>query len=383
MHVGSAGGAFVTSPRERKVVLALGHSHLHVLAGTYKIFEKEFTFDFSPLQLRQPDFQPNIRSGPQKEVNERIVQRFSDMVATERPDLIISCIMGNEYNALAMLKPTLPYDFEVPTAPALPLDPTAEKRPFAPVKADLRRRLNQTLGVYLGSLAPLAPVRFIHVPPPPPVQDNAFIERYPGSFGDKVKEAGLSAPYFRLKMWLATCLVQEELCRQAGVTYHPLPHSVFCPAGFLNPAMLGNSPTHGNAHFGKEILLDVAKHYLAKDTAPLKPTIETAAAPLISSEDTDSSSEVKSMMMKQQIKRVTFGVAAKRISEAAGMDWRAMSSEERAMATRNVQGKETPEDRAAAVVLVARREAKEANRNWRKMTEDERNDMITRVQAEG
>ena len=115
------------------------------------------------------------------------------------------------------------------------------------------------MSLYLSVLAPLSGGRMIHVPPPPPLADNAYIASYPSHFGKMARKFGVSPKFFRMKMWLLTCEVLRKLCGEKGVVLHPVPKSVGDAEGFLAETFWNEDPSHGNFKYGQIILDDVAR----------------------------------------------------------------------------------------------------------------------------
>jgi hypothetical protein len=250
-----------------KRLLIFGHSHLNALRRAYRQFYEDGDNPAAPppfaatfIQLRQDVFQPNIiKEGGNRRLHGAIEQRVSALTEQRKPDVIVSCAMGNEYNTLAMLNHPRRFDFYLPSRLDLPTDETAEILPVDILEDLIRSRLVRSLGLYLELMSSYDSVPKIHVPPPPPVRETAHIEAYPSVFGEKAKKFGVSPAFFRLKMWLLTCEVQKKLCAAAGVTFHSLPNAVFDQDGFLATPFLNKDPTHGNPKYGKVILDDVAR----------------------------------------------------------------------------------------------------------------------------
>lgn len=275
-----------------KHLLAFGHSHLNALKRAYRRFYgngKDLSvpppFAVTFIQLHQDVFQPNIlKEKGHRRVNDAIKQRLSTLIERDSPAVIVSCAMGNEYNTVGMLNHPQRFEFYLPTRLDLPTDETAEVLPVDLVEDLIRLRLDRTLGLYFEMLSSVRGVPKIHLPPPPPIRDSAYIEAYPGVFGEKAKKFGVSPAFFRLKMWLLTCEVQKKLCAGAGISFHSLPKSVFDPDGFFAKPFLNEDPTHGNAKYGKLILDDVARTSfprLAMEDTRERAPVQESAEPLL------------------------------------------------------------------------------------------------------
>ena len=249
-----------------KSILAVGHSHLNALVRAYREFYGKGStgpgpFTVSFLQLHQDAFQPNIISENRKRrLHDAIEPHFQTVVKRDQPEVIVSCVMGNEYNTVGILNHPRRFDFYLPARPDLPTDENAEILPVGLVEDLIRARLANAVGLYLGMLSRAGTHAVkVHIPPPPPVRENSYIETYPGQFGEKVRQFGVSPPFFRLKMWKLTCRVLQRLCEEAGVNFHRLPDSVFDADGFLAQPFMNRDPTHANARYGQIILDNIAR----------------------------------------------------------------------------------------------------------------------------
>lgn len=247
-------------------ILVLGHSHLNGLARAYRDFSQKGSSAAAPfiasfLQLHQDAFLPNIITEKRKRrLHDGIEPHFQMVIKRDQPEVIVSCVMGNEYNTLGMLNHPRRFDFYLPARPDLPTDESAEILPVDLVEDLIRSRLANSVALYLAMISRAgANVAKIHMPPPPPVRETAHIETYPGQFGEKVRQFGVSPPFFRLKMWKLTCEVLRKLCEEAGIIFYRLPDSVFDTDGFLARPFMNQDPTHANARYGRIILDNIAR----------------------------------------------------------------------------------------------------------------------------
>jgi hypothetical protein len=262
-----------------KRILALGHSHLGALLRAVEE-RGPGPVDVAFLELPDPKYQPNIashfdQSGAlsrlrrifgrnakmgARRLNPSIGREFKRLLRRRRPDLIVSCAMGNEYNIIAMLNHPRRFDFYLPGRPDLPTDETAEVLPVDLVEDLINFRLGKKLSMYLDLIAERGgDIPKIHIPPPPPIRSADHIRSYPGHFADRVEKFGISPPFFRLKTWLLTCKVQRKLCQARGIVPYGLPGSIFDTDGFLAERFWRVDPSHGNSDYGQAILDDVAQ----------------------------------------------------------------------------------------------------------------------------
>lgn len=245
-----------------RAILAVGHSRLGAIRRAYQPYLKgdgARPFEFTFLRLLDDIFQPNIVSEKGVDnLHELIPARFKEMVHQVNPDVIISCVMGNEHNFLALLNHPRRFDFYLPARPDLLTDESAEVLPVALVEDLIRARLKK-FSLYLSVLAPLSNGRMLHVPPPPPVASASHIEAHPAMFEKRLQNRGVSPAPFRLKVWLLTCEIQRQLCEDVGVAFYGLPRAVFDADGFFARSYWNEDPTHGNTEYGKLILDDIVR----------------------------------------------------------------------------------------------------------------------------
>ena len=120
-------------------------------SGTQSAIERQIEF------LRAHIFSPNGRRVPHgtsvRKLNDVIEVDFKNLIQRERPDLIVSCAMGNEYNGIAMLNHPRRFDFYLPRWPDLYTDESAEILPVDVVEDLLRSRFERKLALYLDMLS--------------------------------------------------------------------------------------------------------------------------------------------------------------------------------------------------------------------------------------
>jgi hypothetical protein len=243
-------------------ILAVGHSHLNGFRRAYNnLYNKDPSarpFKLTFMRLLDDIFKPNIVSeNGADRLNETIPEQFKAIVHQDNPDVIVSCLMGNEHTFISLLNHPRRFDFYLPSRPDLPTDESAQILPRALVEDVLSNRLEK-FRLYLSVLAPLSNGRMIHVPPPPPIADARHIEKYPSLFEKRLLRLGVSPAPFRLKMWLLACEIQRRLCEDAGVLFYRPPDAAFDSSGFLAQACWSEDPTHGNAVYGKLLLDDIS-----------------------------------------------------------------------------------------------------------------------------
>jgi hypothetical protein len=152
---------------------------------------------------------------------------------------------------LPMDDPSEPtFDFVLPEARQLPLEPGTEVIPFDGVREIIRKGFNKRMKV-LDRLAQLAPGRIVQFAPPPPVSDRwlePFLEK------QSVKATKLPNRLLRWKLWRVAVQHFREHAEALGARFLDCPPEALDADGFMRDELVRNA-THGNVAFGG-LLLD-------------------------------------------------------------------------------------------------------------------------------
>jgi hypothetical protein len=141
------------------------------------------------------------------------------------------------------------FDFVLPEAPHLPLEPGTEVIPFDGVREIIRKTFAKRMKV-LARVAELAPQRVVQFAPPPPVSDEwlqPFLDK------QKIKAEKLPNRLLRWKLWRLTV---AHFCEQAhllGARFVDCPPESVDDEGFMRNELVRNA-THGNTAFGNLLL---------------------------------------------------------------------------------------------------------------------------------
>jgi hypothetical protein len=249
-------------------LLIIGHSHLNALRRADLAVRRKAEatgvtdaaeanrVDF--VWLQQAMFRPNIvdNSDQTKSLNEAVVKRIAFYIRRNNPSALVCCILGNEYNAIGLVRHPRPFDFYLPSDPDLPTDTSAEIIPLAMFEELLRQRLS-VFRFYLEAFSKFVTIPIVSVPPPPPVPDEKHIMAHPSMFASTVGKLGVSPASLRLKIWKVFVRTQENICQELGVRFHHLPAAVFDSNGCLAKQYWNPDPTHGNAKYGRLMLDDL------------------------------------------------------------------------------------------------------------------------------
>jgi hypothetical protein len=244
-------------------LLAVGHSHLQALieAQTERIAagrSNEESIQF--IQLLEPEYNPNVRSDNGRWVlKEALAERLQRDLAIRdnRAQSIVDCVAGNEYHFIGLANHPRPFDFVLPTAPHLPLQPNAEIIPTTLITQTMRHALQYALAV-LTALREATSLPIWHVQSPPPVPSEAHIMAHPTHFKDALKQYGVAPAVLRWKLWRLQSEIYLEACESQGISFLPTPPAAMDQDGFLVESGWNPDPTHANKWYGDLVLSQIA-----------------------------------------------------------------------------------------------------------------------------
>lgn len=224
--------------------LLIGHSHVHAPVETVRA---------SSLDLDAIAFwvEPGALEGPPEAL--RFRADLAERIAVERP--VFSFVGGNAHTVVGLVDHHRPFDFVLPEAPDLPLDPARELVTVDAVRASLEAVDAQSSPV-LELLVRSAPGRVVHVGPPPPVfVADASREKYPWSMTPDRPRAFAPA-WVRYKIWKLSASMIEARARALGIGFVPAPAACQDENGFLRED-LRKDVAHANGRYGSLLLREL------------------------------------------------------------------------------------------------------------------------------
>jgi len=228
-------------------VLFVGHSHITAVQAAH--LESGGGAEFEFCGVTPPRFHPESQNGM---LHPAIMERI---LAAPTP-LHISMIGGNDHCVICLANDARRFDFVLPEAPDLPIDPAAELVPAGLLRAELKRRVTPRLEM-LAALRAAVNGRLVHIESPPPVPAAAFIESSPDTFGPVLAARGVAPAGFRYKMWRLHSGLYSQACAELGVEFLPVPKEMQDEHGMLvQPAW--RDATHANAIYGRRVLAQLA-----------------------------------------------------------------------------------------------------------------------------
>lgn len=218
----------------------IGHSHIACMAQAVREgFSMAPAVALECVQLRTPSLLP-VNSGDERPVKtfdpvrlEALLGGLHDAAAT------VLQLRGNEHSMVALI---------AHANLSITVIERRIRKQFAVGVVDLMTFLRGRLG---GRLAVL--------PPPPPVESDEHIRRYPGVFAQRIAQSGISP--FPLRLHASRVYVSElrQLARELDLPVLELPEELFSEAGGLATPYLGRDATHANADCGRLLLERIAR----------------------------------------------------------------------------------------------------------------------------
>lgn len=203
------------------------------------------------IQLLTPRYRPSFAEGV---LNPAIVEDLrTEMDAAE---IAVSCLGGNAHSIFGLLNHPQPYDF------VFNGEPLMDDRRIVPrglVRAALKGQMSASLKVF-AALRSLIDRKMIHCESPPPIPSESHIRAHSGTFAKRIGELGVAPASFRLKLWKLQSEIYREFCAANDIEFLPVPAAVFGADGLMSPQAWGADPTHGNAWYGEQVILQLASH---------------------------------------------------------------------------------------------------------------------------
>ena len=190
---------------------------------------------------------------------EEFLKKIADLSAG---DVVLSMIGGNQHSVYSLVKHPQPFDFF--TADGEETDLTGEVVPYRALEEAFKTGLWKGDGKSLELLRKSTSARIVHIIPPPPKADNAFIEQnHESHFAEMLPARGVSAPVLRLKFWRLQTRILQQICGEIDIVVMMPPLRALDPQGYLRPEFYAQDATHGNWKYGERVLRQVEDLFLS------------------------------------------------------------------------------------------------------------------------
>lgn len=184
---------------------------------------------------------------------EQFLAMVSDLDAEE---VVVSMIGGNQHSVFSLIQHPVPFDFFTPDGRVA--DQSLQVVPYRAFEAVFTKGLTKGDGKSLQALRNATSARVVHVIPPPPKADNAFIEQFHEShFAQDLPKLGVSKPELRLKFWKLQTRILEQICSDLDIEVMMPPANTVDEHGYLRPEYYAQDATHGNWRYGERVLQEL------------------------------------------------------------------------------------------------------------------------------
>jgi hypothetical protein len=235
-------------------VICIGYSHMNCLLEA----AQEAGIPFQAITLKGPGDGREVEIVRARVISDRGPDFTDESIAllTGSTGPVYSFIGGIKHVRLGLAPmddPSEPtFDFVLPEARHLPLEPGTEVIPLDAVREIVRRMSSKRMKI-LARVAELAPGRVVQFAPPPPVSDvwlQPFLSK------QSVKATRLPNRLLRWKLWRLTVEHLQQQADALGARFLDCPPEALDPDGFMRDELVRNA-THGNLAFGGMLLNQV------------------------------------------------------------------------------------------------------------------------------
>lgn len=240
------------SPR----ILLFGDSHSHAVQ---RAIEKR-TGKGKPVHITAFRL-AKLKNG--KKLGDMALEEFLKLAAELSPrDVVLSMIGGNQHAVFSTIQHPQAYDFFAPEGAAP--DGQTEIIPYRVVADVFEHGLRKGDGKSLEALREATRAHVIHVIPPPPKADNAFIEQNHETLfaQNNLEEHGVSPPALRMKYWKLQTRILAQICEELRIEVMMPPSVTVGTDGFLRPEFYAQDATHANYQYGEKLMREVERRFV-------------------------------------------------------------------------------------------------------------------------
>ena len=238
-------------------VLLIGLSHVVSIrnAQTMRLARNAATFNLVDIELF-PKYNPLVgHAGGQLSLHPDVEPDLRRAVEAVEPQLVIGSFWSNQHFFMSTANLPRRLDFVLPSAPDLPLDPTAELVPYDVIHHNIQRHcLPQELLTDVVQRLTRTPLYVL--PAPPPIEDFSAIPNGSSSkeIDALVAQHGAAPACLRYKFWRLVETIHKEMAAARNVKVLPIPPGTADAAGFRRPEYHYSDWIHANTLYGELVL---------------------------------------------------------------------------------------------------------------------------------
>ena len=205
-----------------------------------------------------------------KQQGDTSLEDFVEIIRRLTPDdLVLSQIGGNQHAVFSTIQHPQRFDFFDPEG-RIPVEADVPIIPFRTLANVFEKGIRNGDGKSLAAIRNATKARVVHIVPPPPKKDNAFIQRFHETHfaNEGIASLGVTSPGLRLKFWNLQTSLLEKVCAELGVEMMLPPAGAIDTKGFLATDYYANDATHANFAYGELVLREIESRYLSNQSNP-------------------------------------------------------------------------------------------------------------------
>jgi hypothetical protein len=242
---------------KKSKILLFGDSHVYAVERA--IYHRNFKRWPIPLTAYR-----RLKEKGGKQLGDLRFEGFLDLIKTLEPhDIVLSMIGGNQHSIFSMVQHPQPFDFFDAESPAV-VEPGAQIIPYRIIEELFAEGIRRGDVECIATIRRSTAARVVHIIPPPPKADNAYIQQYHEAvFATDIASRGVSPASLRLKFWKLQTRILERSCREAEVEILLPPAATLDEGGFLAPKFYAKDATHANPAYGEAVLTEIEERFVA------------------------------------------------------------------------------------------------------------------------
>lgn len=248
------------SSNDKKFFLGVGHSH--ILGLRFAVLENETSLNKAGVGVNTiwlgddlyKDFRVRSRVGIEGFTWSATLKKELSL-RSRNSDLVFSCLGGNAYNILGLVKHAIPYDFILDDEPNLPRVPGSELIPMGLIEKALMGQGGYPETVWcLKALRKSYSGLIMHCESPPPIPNEDHLLKYAGPFETMFLQCGIAPSVLRYKLWRTYSKLIKNECDLLGIHFLASPTNMLDVDGFLIEKAWNKDATHANSIYGMAVI---------------------------------------------------------------------------------------------------------------------------------
>lgn len=180
----------------------------------------------------------------------------------KKDDVVLSMIGGNQHAVFSTIQHPQAFDFFI-AGDSAAVNCELELIPYRVLEEVFSNGLRKGDGKSLAAIREATRAKVIHIVPPPPKRDNAFIEQHHETLFAKegLTSRGVSPPELRLKFWKLQARLLEQICNELEIETMLPPSVTVDRDGFLRAEYYAADATHANYQYGEKLIREIEQRF--------------------------------------------------------------------------------------------------------------------------